>query len=133
MDGYAVVFNEHITEWTVRGSISAGNYRHYKPVHGDAIEIMTGAKIPEGFDTVIPVEDITSEKEHILLKPGVFYKAGLNIRKAGEDIKAGDVIIKRNTLVTPKEIAALASAGKWEIDVFRKLKIGILTTGDETC
>ncbi len=131
MDGYAIVYSPSNKEWNVNGIISAGNYKEYSADVNSALEIMTGSKVPDGFDTIIPIEDVVVKDDKIVLREGADYRKGINIRKAGEDLTAGKIILNSNIIITSKEIAALASIGRSEINVYRKLKIGILTTGDE--
>jgi molybdopterin molybdotransferase len=130
MDGYAVVFSD-AEEWEVTGTVAAGNYKNYSSGLNSAIEIMTGAKIPEGFDTVIPVEDIKKSGSRVKLVRNIPFKKGINIRDAGEDLKSGELILPEGRFIKSKDIAALASVGKNIVPVYKKLKTAVLATGDE--
>ena len=92
-------------------------------------EFFTGAKVPEGADTVIMQEDCYTTDNQIVLKPGIFKEA--NIRKKGEDIKYGKKILLKGSKLKAQDIALIASIGIKEIDVFEKLTVGIFTTGNE--
>jgi len=96
---------------------------------GEAIQIMTGGKIPKGVDTVIPIElvEYTNNEITFIEMPNV----GANIRKCGEDIKQKDIVLSKGTLLHPAELGLIASLGLSKIKVFKKLKVGFFSTGDE--
>jgi molybdopterin molybdotransferase len=113
----------------VKDSVLAG-----KPIKsivkgGEAIQIMTGGKIPKGVDTVIPIELVKYKNNEItfIYMP----KIGENIRKCGEDIKQKDIILSKGTLLYPAELGLIASLGFSKVKVFKKLKVGFFSTGDE--
>lgn len=130
VDGIAVKYSEGILFWKIIGEISAGNYSDFEFDEHCAVRIMTGAKIPEFCDTIIPVEDISGDIE-VGLKEGSFLKEGMNIRKCGSDIKLGEKAIEKNTALKARHIAAAASCGMSKIPVYKKLDIAVLATGDE--
>ena len=129
MDGFAfcsagVVENS----LKVTGFLPAGEV-HEKPVPaGEAIRIMTGAPVPPGCDTVVPIEDVEESGDRIRV-PVV--KAGTHIRKRGEDIASGDVVIPAGSLLRPQEIGMLSAMGSTSLAVFRRARVAILSTGDE--
>jgi molybdopterin molybdotransferase len=131
MDGIAVKFNENITEWKIVGEISAGNYKEVDLNENSAVTIMTGSRLPEFCDTVIPVEDFDLKKDIASLKEGVQIIKGVSIRKKGADLANGKTAIPKNTFLKPKHLAAAASCGKKELRVYKKLNIGVMATGDE--
>jgi molybdopterin molybdotransferase len=96
---------------------------------GTAARIFTGAEVPTGADTVVMQENCewTDNKVTVLVVP----KAGDNIRPQGQDIQSGSVIMFRGHRIKPQDMGLLASVGVSEIPVYRKLKIAILSTGDE--
>jgi len=96
---------------------------------GEAIRILTGAALPFGVDTVVLQEDV-KVKGKALLFPGPL-KAGSNTRKAGEDMIAGDVILKAKRQITSVDIGTLTAAGVAKIQVQSRLRVGVLSTGDE--
>lgn len=131
MDGYAVHFNSEIKKWKITGEISAGNYKNYDIGNGLAVSIMTGSKLPEKADTVIPIEDVTIENDSVKLNENSVYRKGINVRQAGNDLLEGKIAVDKNTMLKPKHIAVAASCGKSRLKVYKKIKIGVLGTGDE--
>ncbi|HNQ78672.1 MAG TPA: molybdopterin molybdotransferase MoeA [Acidobacteriota bacterium] len=132
MDGYGVrVSDVKAVPATLKvaGSVFAGQAPG-KPIRrGEAIEIMTGAPIPEGVDAVIPVEETErcGTDVMVLKKP----EPRQHIRKKGEDYEKGDLLASRGTRLTPAHIALMASAGRGGVKAFRKPKIAVLSTGNE--
>jgi len=113
----------------VTGFLPAGEV-HDRPVPpGEAIRIMTGAPIPPGCDTVVPIEDVVEEGEWIGLRSPV--KAGSHVRRRGEDIATDDVVIPAGSLLRPQEIGMLSAMGSTSLAVYRRARVAILATGDE--
>ena len=131
MDGIAVKHDVNINEWKIVGEISAGNYKEFELNEKSAVTIMTGSRIPEFCDTIIPVEDIDVNKDTASLKENAKVRKGASIRKKGSDIANGEIAIPKNTFLKPRHLAAAASCGKSELSVYKKLNIGVLATGDE--
>ena len=132
MDGYAVRTCEcaFLMELPVIASVMAGESILTDSPAMVAIKIMTGAPIPPGFDAVIPFEEILKEEDgRITIPSGV--KAGQHIRFAGEDLKQGDAVIAKGTLIRAAEVSMLAACGVTTISVFRRVRVAILSTGDE--
>ncbi|MES1943563.1 molybdopterin biosynthesis protein [Salinisphaera sp. PC39] len=132
MDGYAVraadVAADGGTELAVSQRIPAG----VGPVplrSGTAARIFTGAPVPEGADTVIMQEDCTETGDSVRIDR--FPGAGANIRAAGEDIRAGDVVIPAGRRLRPQDLGLAASVGADALDVGRRLRVAVLATGDE--
>jgi molybdenum cofactor synthesis domain-containing protein len=136
MDGYAVIAED--TYGTSRRSpktlevifvIYAGQSKTKAISSGQCIQIATGAKMPPGANAVVMVED--SEKEADRVK--IFRPAypGAHIAKEGEDIKKGELVIKRGALLDPGKIGVLASQGLTAIDVLRQPRVAVLPTGEE--
>jgi molybdopterin molybdotransferase len=96
---------------------------------GEAIWISTGAMVPEGADAVLPVEDSREEGETLLPRRPV--RPGENIRRAGEDVEAGQVLVGPGRLVGAAELAALAAAGLPQVPCARRPRVAILGSGDE--
>ena len=96
---------------------------------GSALRILTGAILPGGVDTVVLEEDVTTDGARIAFEGPI--KPGANTRKAGEDVKAGDVAVAKGTRLGPPELALLAATGVTHVSVFAPLRVGILSTGDE--
>ncbi len=136
MDGYAVrsediqnASEDHPIRLEVIEDLPAGFISTKTLEKGKAIRIMTGAPIPKGADTVIPVEE--SKKEDgfaLILKAAAL---GENIRKSGEDVKQGDRVIFKGDTIRPAEVGMLASVGRSFVSVSQRPVVAILCTGDE--
>jgi molybdopterin molybdotransferase len=96
---------------------------------GQCLRIMTGAVLPEGLDVVIMQEHVALKDNEILIDAR--HKAGQNIRKAGEDIQQGQAVLHSGKYLTSPDIGLMASLGIAEINVSRKLKVAIASTGNE--
>ncbi len=96
---------------------------------GSAVRILTGAILPEGVDTIVLQEDVAREAGHIAFRGPL--KRGANARAAAEDVAAGDALLPEGRCLTPADLALLASAGIAEVLVRRRLRVGVLSTGDE--
>jgi len=130
MDGYAFSFAAaRGNSLVVSGNIPAGKERTTPVAAGEAVRIMTGAPIPRGCDTVVPIENVETIGDTIRLLGNV--RPGSHIRKRGEDIRAGQRAIAANSLLRPQEIGMLASLGKTSVRVYRRPTVGVLATGDE--
>ncbi|MBI5193110.1 MAG: molybdopterin molybdotransferase MoeA [Nitrospirae bacterium] len=136
MDGYAVRWEnvknaakENPAKLNVVGDIRAGLLPD-KPVGDEeAIRIMTGAPVPEGADTVIRVEDTKTEDKIVSI-----FKAsrqGENIRKRGENVKKGDLVLTKGTSIGPGQLGSMAMVGKPVVTVYRRPVVTVMSTGDE--
>ncbi len=97
---------------------------------GHAVRIFTGAPMPAGTDTVFMQEDVRiDEAGRVVLPPGL--KAGANVRPAGEDIPRGHVALAAGRRLRPQDIATAAAFGLTALEVVRRLKVGVFSTGDE--
>ncbi len=136
MDGYAVIAAdlkesskdkpkalESIEE------IPAGLMPYSEITRGQTSRIMTGAPIPKGADTVIMVEDTTIEGKKVFFHTSA--STGKNVREIGEDIKEGELVIKKGTSMRPQEIAILATLGKSRINVTKRPVVAVIATGSE--
>lgn len=133
VDGYAVFFDDLNTKGETRlpvtGRVAAGHPLGRDAEKGEAIRIFTGAPMPDGMDTVFMEEDTTVEDQLVILPHGL--KHGANRRFAGEDVKLGDTIIHTGKRLRPQEIGLAASAGRDKVNVFKKLRVAVFSTGDE--
>jgi molybdopterin molybdotransferase len=132
MDGFAVRWTGKEAErpYQVIGTVNPGDTWSGQAAETDCIKIMTGAKLPEPFDTVIQVEQTgTTSEGHIHFR--VTAVPGQNIAKVGEDAKKGDPLVPRGTLIQPRHIPTLAAVGQWDVNVFSRPSIAILATGGE--
>ncbi|HEY6445919.1 MAG TPA: gephyrin-like molybdotransferase Glp [Acidobacteriaceae bacterium] len=98
---------------------------------GEAVEIMTGAGVPEGADCVVMVEHVTSGAGHATLTGPRELASGENVVPAGAEAKAGDVVVPAGRRLGAAEIAAVAACGAAEVAVFARPRVAILSTGDE--
>lgn len=96
---------------------------------GEAIRILTGAILPEGVDSVVMQEDVVIEAGTLRFTGPLKRRA--NTRRAGEDVDKGEIILRRGQKMSAAHIAILAATGTATVPVFKRLKVGILSTGDE--
>jgi molybdopterin molybdotransferase len=131
MDGYAVRFADGGGPWRVIGESAAG--RRFAGVigQGDTVRIFTGAVMPDGCDTVIIQENVTRDGDKVLLTGDPSKKAGHNVRHAGGDFQKGAVVVPGGAELHARHLALAAMAGHGELLVRRRLKIALLSTGDE--
>ncbi|NOX47794.1 MAG: molybdopterin molybdotransferase MoeA [Chlorobi bacterium] len=129
VDGYACRKEDMLNELEVIELIPAGKAPQKKVGKNQCSKIMTGASVPEGADIVLMVEDTeeTGENRIKYLKDNVKD----NVCYLGEDVKEGELLIPNGTLVKPQHIAVLATAGCVEPLVYKKVKVGVISTGDE--
>lgn len=131
MDGFAVKYNPGIRSWSIKGEIQAGHYTDFSADFISTVSIMTGSRLPEGFDTVIPIEDVFVREDNVILNTNARFTQGMNVSKRGQDLRKGQTALKKGTFLKAPQIAALAACGRAEVKVYEKLKIGVLATGDE--
>jgi molybdopterin molybdotransferase len=97
---------------------------------GQAIRIFTGAPLPEGVDTVYMQEDVrVDDAGRVILPPGL--TRGANVRPAGEDVAAGKVVLQAGQRMRPQDVALAAALGMTQVEVRRKIRVAIFSTGDE--
>jgi molybdopterin molybdotransferase len=136
MDGYAVraedlaeASGERPVRLHVLGDLAAGGVAPCAVGPGQALRIMTGAPLPEGADSVVPVEDTTRGDDWVRMdKP---LRAGIHIRLAGEDLRQGQLLVSVGQGLRPGEIGVLAAAGIATLPVHPRVRVAVLTTGDE--
>ncbi|HLA74495.1 MAG TPA: molybdopterin molybdotransferase MoeA [Gammaproteobacteria bacterium] len=133
MDGYAVDSADlpagGTNTLTVIGTAWAGKPFTGVLRAGQCVRIMTGAVIPDGADTIIMQERV--ERQDGAIQIGTDNKPGQNIRRAGEDIARGQIVLKAGKLLGPAELGVLASLGIAHVKVIRRLRVAFLATGDE--
>jgi molybdenum cofactor synthesis domain-containing protein len=136
MDGYAVKAADTVGTsrydplgFTLGEKIHAGSMPEQEVVPGTCAQIATGAPIPAGADAVVKVED-TEEKDGVIAIRKTLYP-GENVAPAGEDIRPGDALLFAGTVLTPSRIGVTAALGIERVEVFRKPRALIFTTGDE--
>jgi len=144
MDGYALraedtrAASESSPRYlVVVGEVAAGSMPTKEVRTGTAVRIMTGAPLPEGADAVVRFEDTdevsrkSSRKDSSQIGILCQAKKGLNVRRRGEDIAKGNLILQKGTVLRPQEIGVLASLGRSSALVVRRPTVAILATGDE--
>jgi molybdopterin molybdotransferase len=154
MDGYAVrsadtagASPDSPRELQVIGEVAAGYIYQGEVSAGTAVRIMTGAPVPLGADAIVPFEEtdepsglVQSQRRRISKLTGklradirVFKAAspGANVRCAGEDVRAGELVLRRGTVLRPSEIGVIASLGRDRVRVIRRPVVAVLSTGDE--
>ncbi|MCK6454285.1 MAG: molybdopterin molybdotransferase MoeA [Alphaproteobacteria bacterium] len=134
VDGYAVFFDDLAPDAETRlklveGRAAAGHPFAGELPRGRALRVFTGAVMPPGPDTVMMQEDCALEGGTVVIRPGIM--RGANRRRAGEDVKAGAVVLKRGTRLRPQDVGMAASMGRAEIQVYRRLRVALFSTGDE--
>ena len=136
MDGYAVRWEDiadasqdRSCRLEVIEDLPAGFIAKKTVRKGQAIRIMTGAPMPEGADTVVPVEETKKEGGFVLVSKAI--ALGDCIRHAGEDVKKGDRVISAGDIIRPSEIGMLASVSRSSIHVYQRPLVAILCTGEE--
>jgi molybdopterin molybdotransferase len=136
MDGYTVraadtagASRETPVRLLVVGGVPAGYVSEQEVTPGTTICITTGAPIPPGADAIVRVEDTEAEGEWVTVFAEV--EAGQYVRPAGEDVRRGELVLRRGTFVRPQEIGMLATLGRKDVLVVRRPRVAILATGDE--
>jgi molybdopterin molybdotransferase len=137
MDGFALRAADarEGAQLRVVGEVAAGQRPDITVVAGTAVRILTGAPVPPGADTVVPVEDTDAPAGVAALPTTVTinqdFAAGAHIRRAGSDLRAGQQILEAGTQLDPTSIAVAAAAGHGRLPVHRRPRVAVLATGDE--
>jgi putative molybdopterin biosynthesis protein len=136
MDGFAVtaeatfgVDDRNPVRLRVLGEVEAGNATANSISKGEAFEIATGAPIPKGADAVVMVEYTKRVGDIVEVYRSV--TPGENVTGTGSDIMTGELILRKQQVVTPREIGLLAAAGIAEVQVYQKPRVAIFSSGDE--
>jgi molybdopterin molybdotransferase len=136
MDGYALraadvaaASPEHPAPLTVVEELPAGATPVRDLGPGEAARIMTGAPIPSGADAVVMIEMTDGGRGRVLVRGPV--RPGENLRRRGESVAAGEVVLARGTVLRPAEMSMLASLGRTRALVFRRPRVALLSTGEE--
>ena len=132
VDGYAVgsadIPSADTRELAVVGDLAAGAVFGTAIAAGQALRIMTGAPMPAGADTVYPQEIVERAGDRVRVGPLV---KGANVRARGEDVEAGGIVIEAGSVLRPQEIGLITSLGIWQLEVHRRPRVALLSTGDE--
>ncbi|WP_439106658.1 molybdopterin molybdotransferase MoeA [Congregibacter sp.] len=128
MDGYALRSSDQGRQLPVSARIAAGDVVHELALDSVA-RIFTGAEIPQGADAVVMQEDVHLTGDNVELPESV--SAGQHIRGKGQDTRAGDLLLHRGRRIRPQDMGLLASQGIAQVPVFNRLKVALLSTGNE--
>jgi molybdopterin molybdotransferase len=133
VDGYGLRFDDLAAAtskpFRQAGAVFAGATRSVRPGRGETVRLLTGAPIPEEIGAVVMEEKVRIIGSEIAFDRPV--ESGLNIRRRGEDVGTGSTIVERGTVVDARHVAILAATGVAGLDVRRRIKVGILSTGNE--
>ena len=134
VDGYALR-GEDLPRGTdmslaIAGRLQAGMAPGVPMASGQTLRIFTGAPMPEGADTVFMQEDVRlDDAGRVIFPPGL--KRGANVRPAGEDIAMGETVLQAGHLMRPQDVALAAALGFAEVELRRRLRVAVFSTGDE--
>ena len=132
MDGFAVRSSDVgvvPVQLRIIETIAAGYAPKLVVGSGEASRIMTGAPIPEGADAVVMVEKTSVKGDAVTIEAVV--QAGNHIRPAGDDVTSGQLVFARGTVLTAGHLGVLCSLGMNEIEAYPRLRVGVMSTGDE--
>jgi molybdopterin molybdotransferase len=133
VDGYAVrhrdLAAQSETRLAIGGRLTAGSATAHPIGAGQAIRIFTGAPMPAGADTVFMQEDVRAEGDTVIVPPGL--KSGANRRLAGEDVRKGSVVLPAGRRLAAQDVALAAAVGLTKLDVRRRVRVALFSTGDE--
>ena len=133
VDGYAVRHGDldprGETKLAIVDRVTAGHAPERPLAKGQAIRIFTGAPIPQGADTVFMQEDTREEAGAVIVPPGL--KSGANRRLAGEDVRAGSVVLPAGRRLQAQHVALAAAVGLTKLTVRRRVRVALFSTGDE--
>ncbi|HUN91048.1 MAG TPA: gephyrin-like molybdotransferase Glp [Burkholderiaceae bacterium] len=132
MDGYAfdgACLDAGVRGLRLRGVAFAGRPFTEAVEHGECVQVMTGAVMPRGCDTVVPRESCRVDAGMMTFEAGI--RRGENRRLRGEDLRAGSVAIPAGRILRPAELGLAASLGFGELGVWRRLRVAFFSTGDE--
>ena len=130
MDGYAVALDGPRDRFQVIDTILAGEDKDTRPKAGQAVRIMTGAPCPPDV-TVIPIERTDGGQELVTVTDQDALVPGRNIAWRGEDGHEGDTVAASGQRLSPIMLSSIAMAGATKVEVWRRPRVGIVTTGDE--
>lgn len=129
MDGYAMRSCEAITgRYIVYKEADAGCTEEIQVPKGQVLRIMTGARVPDDLDLVVPQEMTDYNDEIVMIQE---FPKRSNIAPVGEDFHKGDLLLDKGQLITAGAAASLYASGITSVNVYRKLRVAILSTGDE--
>jgi molybdopterin molybdotransferase len=136
MDGYAVYFDDvataspdHPVHLPVVGEMAAGQTKLFALSPGTAVRIMTGAPVPQGADSVVPVEWTDGGVANVRITQAP--QRGQHVRYQGEDVRRGDVLLEDGAVLGPRQLGLLASVGRSQVQARPRPRVVIMSTGSE--
>ncbi|HDZ4937843.1 TPA: molybdopterin molybdotransferase MoeA [Campylobacter jejuni] len=129
LDGYAFNYTDINEALEIKGTIFTGDKNSYTIGKNECYKIMTGAKMPKNADTILMLEDECIENNKLIIKK--LPKRYNAYRYKGEELNKGAPLLEKGTKLNDKHIALLASQGLYKIEVIRKIRIGIFSSGNE--
>ena len=136
VDGFAFAHADLAAAGPTRLSLMAGRAAAGHPfadslLPGAALRVLTGAPMPAGADTALMQEDVDLQGDTVVIPAGV--KRGANRRRAGEDVRSGQVALQPGIRLRPQDVGVAATLGRAALEVFRRLEVALFSTGDELC
>ncbi len=135
VDGFAIQYEQYAENetWQVVGEMKAGDYPFELKNTSERLcaKIFTGASIPHGFNSVVMKEYAELLSDNIVKLKAHGAKLYQNIRKKGEEVRKGEIIFKKYTVIKPEHIAVITSIGKADVLVLKDIAIKIIVTGNE--
>ena len=136
MDGYAVAFRdvadagpERPVHLPVVGEIAAGTATIFELTPGTALRIMTGAPIPQGANAVVPFEWTEEEGREVVVRRAP--EEGQHVRRAGEEIEKGDLLMRAGDVIGPRQLGLLAAVGRGQVATSPRPRVVVMSTGSE--
>ena len=134
VDGYAFAHSQYVANdgtLQVTDRVAAGHPSQTPLISQTAARIFTGAVMPQGADSVAMQEDceLSADGSSVMIPPGL--KAGANCRLAGEDQSQGQIVVPKGAQLRPQDLAAIASTGADQLLVYKRLRVAVISTGDE--
>ncbi|MGE5618767.1 MAG: gephyrin-like molybdotransferase Glp [Sphingomonadaceae bacterium] len=129
VDGYAVIASDQSPTRRVLAEVTAGSAGEVAVTPGTAVRTMTGAPVAPGADAVVMVEHVQERGSEIALTRPV--RPGENVNRAGQDVQSGQLVLPRGSILGAPEVGLLAALGQRAVEIFRRPRVAVLSTGDE--
>jgi molybdopterin molybdotransferase len=130
MDGFALRFEDVADSLHIAGAVATGTSPGVlRP--GEALRIYTGGAIPVGADAVVRIEDTDESLGRVVVRAGTRLTPYSNIRRRGENARGGDLIVPPGRIIDAAVVGAAATFGATRISIHRRVRVGVITTGDE--
>lgn len=130
VDGYAFAFDTGVNEWCMAGAVAAGDVLENSLRRGECVRIFTGAMLPGGADTVV-MQEFVQERDGVITHQDTKLGPGGNVRRKGEQLRAGDELLGAGSCLDPASVGLLATAGVHGVVVHERPTVSIVRTGGE--